>query len=344
MRSGLLLFACFVTVAHADQLTLKNGDRVTGAIVKKDDKSITIKSDAFGVITAPWEQVTAITAEKPVTVVLKDGKSVEGTIATADSKLQVATQGAKLSVDPADVQTIRNPEEQRTYEKYLHPSWTELWTATGTLSLAGAVGNARTQTFTTSATAIRETRHDKATISFAAVDASATTSGVNAETARAVRGGVAYDHNVSPRLFVGGFNTYEYDRFQNLDLRFTAGGGLGVHAVKKEHATLDLTAGADYSHESFSTGVHRASGELYWGDDYNLQLTKAVSLVQAFRMFNNLSDTGQYRINFDLRLATTLTKWLTWNAAASDRYLSNPLPGRKTNDFLYSTGIGVSFK
>src|SRR5689334_25072349 len=101
----MLLGALFVLAsASADQLTLKNGERVTGAIVKKADKSITIKSDAFGVITAPWDQVVSITADKPLTVVLKDGKSVSGTLATTGGKVEVATADTKVAVEPAEVQ------------------------------------------------------------------------------------------------------------------------------------------------------------------------------------------------------------------------------------------------
>jgi hypothetical protein len=60
-------------------------------------------------------------------------------------------------------------------------------------------------------------------------------------------------------------------------------------------------------------------------------------------MFNNLSDTGQYRVNADIGLVTKISKWLTWNLSLSDRYLSDPVPGHKTNDFLYTTGIGLAF-
>jgi len=38
-------------VAWADQIVLKNGDRVTGSIVKKDGKTLTIKTEHFGVVT-----------------------------------------------------------------------------------------------------------------------------------------------------------------------------------------------------------------------------------------------------------------------------------------------------
>jgi putative salt-induced outer membrane protein YdiY len=339
----LLTFCTLITLTlNADQLILKNGDRITGSIIKKDAKTITIKSDAFGVITASWDQVDSITADKPLTVILKDGKSVQATLVTSGGKVEVVTPGGRIAVEPMQVETIRNADEEKAYQRLLRPGWRQLWEATGSLGLAGTAGNAKTRTFTTGFAGSRTTRNDKTSLTFSSITASALANGTTSETARAVRGSIGYDHNVSPRLFVSGFNSDEFDRFQNLDLRFVLGGGLGVHVVKGDRSRLDFTGGADYNHESFSTGLHRASGELYWGDDYSYALSKKASLVQAFRMFNNLSDTGEYRMNFDLGISTKLTRWLNWNAAAIDRYLSNPSPGRKKNDFLYTTGVGVT--
>jgi hypothetical protein len=87
----------------------------------------------------------------------------------------------------------------------------------------------------------------------------------------------------------------------------------------------------------------RNSAEFFWGDEYSLKLTGATSLVQSFRMFNDLTNTGTYRVNFDVGASTKLSKWFTWNVSLSDRYLNHPAPGRKTNDFLYTTGIGITF-
>ena len=334
-----LLVLCSLALAlHADQLVLKNGDRLTGAILKKDAKTITLKSDLFGVITAPWDQVESVTADKPLTVVLKDGKTVQGTVSTVGGNVQVAG----VSVPPADVQLMRNADEQLAYQRLLHPRLHQLWIATGTLGFAGSAGNARTSTFTTGVNASRTTRTDKISVSFSAISASAIVNGRSDETASAVRGGVAYDHNVSSRLFVTGFNSYEHDRFQDLDLRAVFGGGFGVHAIRNPRRRFDVVGGGNYNHEKFFT-LTRNAGEFFWGDDYNLAISKAITLVQGYRMFNNLSNTGEYRVNFDLGVSAKLTKWLNWNAASSDRYLSNPVPGRKRNDFLYTTGLGVTF-
>lgn len=343
MSARLLPFFLVGLAAWADQVVMKNGDRVTGVIVKQDGKTITVKTENFGTVSAAWDQVSSIQSDQPVNVVLKDGKTLVGTVSPSQGKVEVTTKEAKLDVSPGEVATIRNAAEQTAYERLLHPGLSQLWFGNASLGWAGTNGNAKTLTFTTVVNAARVTTTDKTSVYFNLIKASALINGVTASTAQAVRGGLGYDHNVSPRLFVNVFNDYEYDRFQNLDLRFVIGGGLGFHAVKTERSVLDFLAGADYNRSNFSTGLKRNSAEAFWGDEYSLNLTGATSLVQSFRMFNNLSDTGAYRVNADLGFVTKVKKWLTWNVALSDRYLSNPVPGRKTNDWLYTTGLGVTF-
>jgi putative salt-induced outer membrane protein YdiY len=322
---------------------MKNGDRVNGSINKQDGKQITVKTDNFGVITAPWDAVVSVKSDQPLNVVLKDGKAVVGTLAPSDGKVEVVTPSATLDVLPGDVASIRNAEEQHAYERLLAPGLLELWAGTASVGWAGTNGNAKTLTFTTDVQAARVTSTDKMSVYFRLIKASALVDGVSAETAQAVRGGFGYNHNVSPRLFVNAFNDYEYDRFQNLDLRVVLGGGLGYHAVKGERATLDLTGGFDYNRSSFSTPETVTSGELFWGDDYALKLRGASSFIQSFRMFHDLSNPGTFRMNADIGIATKLRKWFTWTVSLSDRYLSDPAVGRKTNDWLYTTGLGITF-
>ena len=190
---------------------------------------------------------------------------------TAGGKVEVVADNTRASVAPGDITILRDADEQKAYERLLQPGWGDLWAGSASLGFAGTIGNARTSTFTTSINAVRATKTDKTSIYFKTINASALANGVSAATARAVRAGVAYDHNVSSRMFVNIFNDWEYDRFQNLDLRFVVGGGVGFHAVKTERSRLDLLAGFDYNHSKFSTPLTRNSGELFWGDDYNLQ-------------------------------------------------------------------------
>src|ERR1017187_5678941 len=135
---SLSLLVCLaMSAAWADQVVMKNGDRVTGSIIKKDGKNLTIKTDHFGVVTTSWDRVESLRPDKPVHVVLADGKTVQGTLATTGGKVEVTTKDAKLSLPPAGVATIRDDAEQKAYERLLKPGWGELWAGTGSVGFAG---------------------------------------------------------------------------------------------------------------------------------------------------------------------------------------------------------------
>ena len=266
--------------------------------------------------------------------------------------VEITAAAGKITVAPGEITVIRDAGEQREYERRLKPRMTELWSGTGTLGLAGTSGNAETLTFTTGVNAARITNNDKTSIYFNAIKASALVSGTHSDTAQAIRGGWAYSHDVRSRLFASVFNDFEYDKFQDLNLRYVVGGTFGYHLLKTMRSQLDVLGGADYNHANYFTPVttpptprtpNYSAGEFLFGDDYNLKLNGSTSLVQSLRFFDGFSDTGAYRMNFDVGASTKIAKWLTWNVSLSDRYLNHPAFGRKTNDFLYTTGLGITF-
>lgn len=345
LLAGLLLLSA--GTAWADHVVMKNGDRVTGEIIKKDGDSLVIKSAHFGTVTLPWAEVESVEAEQPLNVVLLDGEALKATLSTADGKVAVRASDATRTVPSADVVTIRDDEEQAKYERFLRPGWLDLWTVTGSLNLAGAKGNAETVTMTTPFTFARTSNTSKTTAYFNSIRSSATIDGESEDTAEAVRGGWGYSRNVSKRVFLNVFNDYEFDRFQSLDLRTVFGGGAGYDFWKGERGAFSLLGGGAWNREKFDPAPEptfvRNSAEAYWGNDFSLKINSRTSLNQSFRMFNNLSESGEYRMNFDAGVTTALTKWLVWSVALSDRYLSDPVPGRKANDLLYSTGLGFTF-
>jgi putative salt-induced outer membrane protein YdiY len=343
--AGILTFAA---PALADQIVMKNGDRVSGVIVKKDAKTLTIKSEFFGVVTLPWDQVESVKADTPITVELSNKETVQGTLATAGDKVEVVSGAGRKQVAPSEIVALRDRHEQHTYERLLHPGWDDLWVGTANLGWAGTLGNAKTSTWTTSFNTIRQTRHDKTTLYFNSIVATALVDRVNAKTAQAVRGGWAHNRNITSRMFVNVFNDWEYDRFQNLDLRAVIGAGIGVNLWKAERGVLDLVGGIAYNREKFDPvrpdlPFVRNGADAYWGDDFNFKLNSRISYFQNYRMFNNLSEHNRWRVNFDTGATTHVTKWLTWSVSLSDRYLNLPVVGRKRNDFLYTTGFGIKF-
>jgi len=80
-----LLFYFFGTAAVADQVTLKNGDRLTGTIVKTDDKveTLLVKTEFAGDVTVKWDAITSIVSSQPLHLTLKDGQTFVGTVTMA---------------------------------------------------------------------------------------------------------------------------------------------------------------------------------------------------------------------------------------------------------------------
>jgi len=336
------LLCLLPATAAADQVVLKNGDTITGSVIKKDGAKLTIHSEFLGDVTMPWTAVKSVTSDQPLTVVLPGGQTVQGKIATSGENLQVSTGTATQTTPLATVSALRNAAEQHAFERLEHPGLLELWTGFFDTGLALARGNARTETLTDTFNATRVSRKDRISISLTQIYSKALVNDVYSATANSIRGAWTYNRDVTPRFFVSTLNTYEHDPFQSLRLRFVAGGGFGVNAIKHEKTTLSFTGGGDYERENFSS-LQRNSGEAFFGDDLVHKVSASTIINQDFRFFPNLTDTGQYRMNFDIAVITSIRKWLGWHLSASDRYLSDPVLGHQRNDVLLSTGLRLTF-
>jgi putative salt-induced outer membrane protein YdiY/sRNA-binding regulator protein Hfq len=347
----LVVFYFSASSANADQVTLKNGDRLTGTIVKSDGKTLLLKTDAAGEVTLKWDAVSAIASSEPLNLQLKNGQVVSGNVTTDDGKFEVATPNRDQVAAPRDaIVAIRNADEQTAYDRSLHPRLTDFWSALLDTGLSETRGNSALLAFNLSGKAARVTTRNKLSLYATSVYATDNTTPPGRTTANSIQGGARFDYNLTPRLFAFALVDFAYDQFQHLDLRSVLGGGLGLHVIKTTSTTFDVFAGGDYDREAFSpnpplvlTNVTRNVAEVVAGEELSWKLNNRVSLDERFSAFPNMSDLGQYRLQFDATAATKLKAWLSWQVTVSDRYLSNPLPGLKGNDELLSTGLRLSF-
>src|SRR5271170_1506560 len=84
----------FSSALFADQVVLKNGDRLTGTITKSDDKTLIIKTEFAGDVTVQWPAVEQITSTQPLHVATSEGKTVVGAVTTTDDTLAVNTSAS----------------------------------------------------------------------------------------------------------------------------------------------------------------------------------------------------------------------------------------------------------
>lgn len=364
-RRGALLVLTVCTSCSAlfgDQVSLNNGDHLTGMIISSDSKVLTLKTDYAGAVAIKWSEVQQISSSQRLYVTSKNGQVTVGAVSTQDGDLEIQTaQSGTVRVPKDSVTTIRNQDAETAYqaqiERLQNPHLLDYWSGAVDSGLALSRGNSDTTTFNLGMKAARTTSRDKISVYSTALF---TKSGIKGAcplvpgiavppvtcvvtTASAVRGGTRYDLNLSEKVFAFAQLDLEHDRFQDLDLRTVLAGGAGYHVIKNDRTTLDLKAGGAFDHDAFSTGLRRSEPDALVGEALTYKLTKSTALNESLDFFPNLSDLGEYRFAFDSGISTAMNKWLSWQVTYSDRFLSNPVPGIKKNDVLLTTGIHLTF-
>jgi putative salt-induced outer membrane protein YdiY len=352
------------SVAYADQVVLKNGDRLSGKIVTGDGKTLLLKSEFAGDVTIQWDAITDIESSDNINITLKDGTRLSGKVTTRDGKFVVA--GAPAAATPSvaakeAIVAVRNDAEQHSFdvetERMAHPKFQYFWNGTLDTGLALTRGNSETANFTLAAKAIRETPRDKLTVYGDYIFANNSSVPPSVTTANALDAGLRGDLNFRTHLFVFAFTDFQTNQLQHLDLRSVFGGGFGYHLIKTANTTFDLFGGISYDRDSFGAynltnptpppalllfpSSVQNSAEAVLGEEFDAKLSKRTALTERFSFYPNLSHTGDYRFQLDSTISTQMKRWLSWQATFSDRYISYPPVGLKANDLLLSTGLRV---
>src|SRR5512140_4012922 len=108
--ASLLFFTCSL---WADQVTLVNGDRITGSVIRGDGKALIMKTDTAGDVTLKWDSIAAISAPGPLYIGLSDGQMIVGSMETVNGAFNVTTRTAGVVVAAKEsIPFLRHNDEQ----------------------------------------------------------------------------------------------------------------------------------------------------------------------------------------------------------------------------------------
>ncbi len=346
-RLSIFCLPLLTAMLYADQVTLGNGDRLTGQIVKSDGKTLTLKTESVGTVDIKWDAIASLNSDKTVYVeTTPNKKTYTGNVSTKDDSLVVTTEkNQTLTVPKSEVAALRSPDEQRAHEMAEHPGFMQGWAGGANVSFALTGGNSQTENLALGFTAARTGLRDKLSLYTNSVYSRNNASGaVPSVTANTVQGGIRYDHDITDRVFGFGSADFMADQLQGLNLRSVLGGGLGYHVIKREATTFDLLAGINYTRENYTAFSRNFPGATL-GEEFMHKFAKAGSTVlnEKFYFFPDLSSSGEYRTEFDFGTVTKLNKWFGWQNTFSDIYVTNPPAGKKKNDILFATGLNLAF-
>lgn len=366
-RNFLLVLTAMILLCpalFADQVSLKNGDRLTGTIVKSDAKTLVLKTEAAGDVTFQWSAIDAITSTQPLHVGLAGGQMVVGPVATKDGQIQVTTTTAGVVTAAKDsVQVIRSDSEEAAYDAAMdrlqHPHLGDFWSGALDTGLSVTRGNSATLAYNLAARAVRQTDRDKITVYTAAVYGKNDTTSPSQVIAHQITGGVRADINFRPRWFAFAATDFNSNALQNLNLQNVIDGGVGGHVIKTKNTQFDVFAGAGYNQEFFGAyslpnptppppttlfpAVTQRNAEAIVGEAFSTKLGSRSTFSETFNYFPNLSGPSGYRYTFNTVLSTAISRWLGWQFSLNDNFLSNTPTGIKRNDLILSTGLRLAF-
>lgn len=327
----LAVATSIASVAHADQIVLKNGDRLTGKLTAAGSK-LTIETKAAGKVTVDLKDVKTFSTDEPTDIVLKDGTKLRGRIASAENgQIALAPGGVPTGLVPyAQLRAINPPPAK--------------WS--GDLLVGGVLtrGNTDTDNLNASFELDHKTDHDLFTFSGQYLYGRQRIPGDGKhETADDLLGRLKYQYDFTPRFYGYASVEAEHDAIAGMDLRLAPTVGAGYTWFDEPVFAFSTEAGVGYLYRQYAHDgeMGNAAGRLAY--HIKSKLNDKVSLFQDTEYLPGLDRIDNYFLNADLGIRADITGKIFTEFKIDYRYDSKPAPGHGPNDVRYILGVGVAF-
>lgn len=323
----LLWMVSIPTPAGADVVVLKNGDRVTGTIVRMEGEQLEIDTDYAGTLSIGWDNIQHLRSDRPLTLTFFASSPIpEGPgIRNGD---RVTVMG--LDADgPIPLSSIKAVNVSDLYHR-------------GNINLGGNVasGNSNTQALNVSASyTMRREWHRLQ------VDARGNRGEANGElAAQNAALTTSYDYLFTRQMFVSGQQLFEYDRFQNLNLRSTTAVMLGHDIYDRHNDMLSLGAGPGIVYQDFMSSPATLTPTVTWFVRWYHELRGGnVSLFHRHQGSQDLMHGEGFRLNAAQGIRVKVYGDVALNFEYDVRFNTKPDPGRKTVDTTAIFGLSYVF-
>lgn len=276
----------------ADEVRLKNGDRLTGQVVRMEAGKLILKTSYAGEISMVWQEVASLKTDDSVKVVLKDETALEGnTLSIEDGRMMLDTAKIEMPVSfsLADVKAI-NPEPIKTVNI----------TSRTNVNITSERGNTDSDNYYFDGEFVARTKKNRYKIGgeLNKEESDGTTTSQN----WLAYGN--YSHFLSKKWYLYADTLFEHDELKDLDLRSTLGAGAGYQIFESPLLNLSISAGLAKVDENFDVAEDDDYTAGQWSVNYDQYFFK--KFVQLFHFSNgfvSLEDTNDwfYRTRTGLR-------------------------------------------
>lgn len=317
------------SVVDAAVVVLKNGDRITGLVVKMEDRKLEIDPDySSDNITIDWEDVHSITTDRPMSIKLYSEVPMPENVGVRLKDriiLHSLEEGGPIRLE--DVRNINLSEKD--YYGYISAGGNQ------------TTGNTQTQALNVSGSlTYRATEHRfifDGKYNRAEAD--------NQDTANNGAFTVKYHYFLTRRIYSGAFNLTETDQFQDLSIRNTSGLRLGYDIFDNSTHFLTAAVGPAAVYQDFTTTPATMTPSGSWSVRYELRLRgNDIILFHKQDGFKDIGHGSATRLNADQGIRIKLGGRWRLNLEYDLRYNSIPVSGKKTTDTNFIIGFSYDIK
>ncbi len=153
-----------------------------------------------------------------------------------------------------------------------------------------------------------------------------------------------YDYFFQPKWFLNSVLSFEQDDLDQLDLRTTAGLGLGHQPFESEDLNLQYVLGPTYLREEFEDGSSEDSVAGRWALEYDQKVWDgALQLFHEHEILVPGDDTEGYLLDTKTGVRVPLVKGLIATAEIEYDRDNAPKPGVKKDDTTYGAKLGYEW-
>jgi len=330
---GLFIFLSLVTVSQADQVTMKNGDRITGEIQRIWDNEVIIEPeyDDDVNVTIDLENVAYIESEREFDIELSDGREVVATLPGVDEEGQQLIQiaGVTSPVTLAELYEVDEIDDYRDWESHIDFN---------AAINKGNTDSVNTKLYADTNLKLGDHRHI-ADLTFNREEQN----GVRTKEQDLFR----YNYNwlFNDPWFFGASFSAERDPIKELEQRFILGVALGRDFINNPRTTLSGQLGTGYLTEENTLGETQQSMVALWSLRYRQDLFN-----EDLEIFHDHSITSYLtgRTNTVIKTSTgfryEITDLLYANVSVDYDIETEPAGDlAETDDLSLVLGLGVEF-
>ncbi len=332
---GTLIFSA---TSLADEVYFKNGDRLSGQILRLTDGKLVLKSKVAGEVTVSLADVKTFSSDAPVEVHLKDGTVLHQPVVAAEPNEFAIKSGESLkpqSFPFSSVATINPPPAPK-------PKWTG--SISGALSLT--TGNTKANSITGSVSLARRSEQDRITADADIAKTSQTDRDTGeSETTESwwrLRG--QYDYFFTKKFFGFVNGRYEKDDIALLERRMVVGGGAGYQWIETPQTAFSTNLGLASLFEKYKRQPETNNElSLQAGYNFSQQLGKTTKFLHDLTWYPSLEEFSDFFLTSTAEVRTNLTKSMFANFKVIFNYDETPALGREKADVKYLLGVGFNF-